>query len=90
MRFSPIVAKAAIAAKVARERRVERRDGRRLDIAYRVSDPLEIVRWSMGWGTEAEVVAPAEARAGRARRSHARRGALRLTAEQRAARAASE
>jgi predicted DNA-binding transcriptional regulator YafY len=63
VRFSPVVAKAAAAANVAREKRLARRDDGGLDITYRVSDPLEIVRWSLGWGAEAEVVAPESARA---------------------------
>lgn len=63
VRFSPVVAKAAAAANIARERRVGRRDDGGLDITYRVSDPLEIVRWSMGWGAEAEVIGPESARA---------------------------
>jgi proteasome accessory factor B len=63
VRFSAVVAKAAAAANVARERRTARRDDGGVDITYRVSDPLEIVRWSMGWGAEAEVVAPETARA---------------------------
>lgn len=63
VRFSPIVAKAAIAASVARERRIERQTDGSVQISYRVSDPLEIVRWSMSWGTEAEVIEPPSARA---------------------------
>jgi predicted DNA-binding transcriptional regulator YafY len=63
VRFSPVVAKAAAAASsIARDRRVERRDDGGVDITYRVADPLEIVRMSLGWGAEAEVVAPDEAR----------------------------
>lgn len=62
VRFSPIVAKAAIAANVARERRIDRRDDGSVDIVYRVADSLEIVRWSLSWGTEAEILAPPEAR----------------------------
>ena len=60
--FSKIVAKAAAASNVARERAVIRRPDGSVEITYRVGDPLEIVRWSMGWGAEAEVVAPASAR----------------------------
>lgn len=63
VRFSPIVAKAAIAAHVAREREIEREGDGAARITYRVADPLEIVRWSMSWGTEAEVLAPDSARA---------------------------
>jgi predicted DNA-binding transcriptional regulator YafY len=63
VRFSPVVAKAATAAStVARDRRVVRGEDGGVDITYRVADPLEIVRFSLGWGAEAEVVAPEEAR----------------------------
>jgi predicted DNA-binding transcriptional regulator YafY len=62
VRFSPVVAKAAAAASVARDRRVERGDDGSVDITYRVADPLEIVRWSLSWGTEGEVIAPPSAR----------------------------
>ena len=40
---------------------VRRPDGG-VEITYRVSDPLEIVRFSLGWGAEAEVVAPDDVR----------------------------
>ncbi len=63
VRFSPIVAKAARAAAVARDRTIVARDDGSLEIAYNVADPTEIVRWSFGWGAEAEVIAPADARA---------------------------
>lgn len=63
VRFSPVVAKAAAAASpIAQNRTVVPRDDGGVDITYRVADPLEIVRWSLGWGAEAEVLAPAEAR----------------------------
>jgi proteasome accessory factor B len=63
VRFSPVVAKAATAAStVARDRQVVRRDDGGVDITYRVADPIEIVRFSLGWGAEAEIVAPEEAR----------------------------
>ena len=63
VRFSPVVAKAATAAStVARDRRVVRAEDGGVDITYLVADPLEIVRFSLGWGAEAEVVAPEEAR----------------------------
>ena len=63
VRFSPVVAKAAQAQQVARERRVALLGDGGVEITYRVADPLEIVRWSLGWGAEAEVLAPPEARA---------------------------
>ena len=62
VRFSPVIAKAATAATIARDRHIERRPDGGVDITYRVSDPLEIVRWSFGWGAEAEVLAPEEVR----------------------------
>jgi predicted DNA-binding transcriptional regulator YafY len=62
IRFSPIVAKAARRARVAPQRRVEERTDGAVEIVYAVADPLEIVRWSLGWGGEAEVVAPDDAR----------------------------
>lgn len=62
VRFSPVVAKAAAASTIARDRQIARRDDGGVDITYRVVDPLEIVRWSLGWGAEAEIVAPNDAR----------------------------
>jgi predicted DNA-binding transcriptional regulator YafY len=62
VRFSPVIAKAATAASIARDRRIERRADGSVDITYRVADPLEIVRWSLSWGTEGEVIAPPSAR----------------------------
>src|SRR5476649_527227 len=50
VRFSAVVAKAAAAANIAGDKRVARRDDGGVEITYRVSDHLEIVRWSMGWG----------------------------------------
>lgn len=60
--FAPRVAKAAIAARVVEERRIERRDDGSARIAYAVSDLDEIVRWVLGWGAQAEIVDPPEAR----------------------------
>jgi predicted DNA-binding transcriptional regulator YafY len=62
IRFSPIVSKAARRARVAPQRSVVEREDGSIDVVYAVADPLEIVRWSLGWGGEAEVIAPAEAR----------------------------
>jgi predicted DNA-binding transcriptional regulator YafY len=63
VRFSPIVAKAASAASVARDRTIVRNADGSIEITYRVAEPLEIVRWSLSWGTEGEVLAPPSARA---------------------------
>ena len=63
VRFSPVVAKAAQAAQVARDRRVVRLADGSVEITYRVAEPLEIVRWTFKWGAEAEVVGPDDARA---------------------------
>jgi predicted DNA-binding transcriptional regulator YafY len=82
VRFSPVVAKAATAAAtVARDRRVVPRDDGGVDITYRVADALEIVRFSLGWGAEAEVVAPEDAR--RAAADIARRLAARYGEQER-------
>jgi predicted DNA-binding transcriptional regulator YafY len=62
IRFSPIVAKAARRARVAPQRRVDERSDGAVEIVYAVADPLEIVRWSLGWGGEAEVIGPDDAR----------------------------
>jgi predicted DNA-binding transcriptional regulator YafY len=83
VRFSPVIAKAAAASTIARDRRIERRDDGGVEITYRVVDPLEIVRWSLGWGSEAEVVAPGEAR--RAAASIAREVAARYGEQERPA-----
>lgn len=63
IRFSPIVAKAARRVRVAPQRRVLEHEDGALEIVYAVADPQEIVRWSLGWGGEAEVVAPEDVRA---------------------------
>lgn len=58
VRFAPRVAKAAAAARIVAEQRVEpQRDGS-VEIAYCVSDTDELVRWVLGWGAQAEIVAP--------------------------------
>lgn len=63
VRFDKRVAKAATAAQVVADRKVERADDGSVEIAYRVSDVAELVRWVLGWGAQAEIVAPAAARA---------------------------
>ena len=63
VRFSPVIARAARADRVVRERTMRDRDDGGVEIDYDVSDPAEFVRWCMKWGAEAEVVAPPAARA---------------------------
>lgn len=63
VRFAARVAKAAIAARVVNERQVERRDDGSVEIAYRVADVDELVRWVLGWGAQAEILSPPDARA---------------------------
>ena len=63
VRFAPRVAKAAIAARILSERRVERNDDGCVDITYRVADLDELVRWVLGWGSQAEILSPGSARA---------------------------
>lgn len=62
VRFAPRVAKAAVAARVVAEREVVQRDDGSVEIAYRVADVDELVRWVLGWGAQAEIVAPDRAR----------------------------
>lgn len=63
VRFSPRVAKAAVAARVVAERDVERLPDGSAEIVFHVDDIDEIVRWILGWGDQAEIVGPAEVRA---------------------------
>jgi predicted DNA-binding transcriptional regulator YafY len=63
VRFSPVVANAAKADRVVRDRIfAERADGS-VDITYDVDDRDELIRWTLRWGAEAEVVDPPAARA---------------------------
>lgn len=63
VRFAPRVAKAAAAARIVAEREVEQCPDGSVLITYRVADVDELVRWVLGWGTQAEIIAPAAARA---------------------------
>ena len=63
VRFAPRVAKAAIAARVVAERAVDRRPDGSVEITYNVADAEELARWVLGWGAQAEVVAPESVRA---------------------------
>jgi predicted DNA-binding transcriptional regulator YafY len=62
VRFAARVAKAAVAARVVAEREVEQRDDGSAEIAYTVADVDELVRWVLGWGTQAEIISPDAAR----------------------------
>jgi len=62
VRFAARVAKAAIAARVVNDRQIERLHDGSVDIAFRVADVDELVRWVLGWGAQAEVLSPPEAR----------------------------
>jgi predicted DNA-binding transcriptional regulator YafY len=62
VRFSPRVAKAAIAARVVAERDVRRLGDGSADIVFHIDDVDEIVRWILGWGDQAEIVGPPEVR----------------------------
>lgn len=61
--FAPHVAKAAVAARVVEERHIERAEDGSVRIAYRVGNLDELIRWVLGWGAQAEVLAPPAARA---------------------------
>jgi predicted DNA-binding transcriptional regulator YafY len=62
VRFAARVAKAAVAARVVAEATVTSCDDGAVEIAYRVADLDELVRWVLGWGVQAEIVAPESAR----------------------------
>ena len=63
VRFSARVAKAAVAARVVAERAITRNSDGSVEIAYNVADIDELLRWVLGWGAQAEVIAPVEVRA---------------------------
>ncbi|MGC1380842.1 MAG: WYL domain-containing protein [Candidatus Baltobacteraceae bacterium] len=60
--FAPRVAKAAVAARIVAEREIEHNEDGSAEITYRVADVEELVRWVLGWGAQAEIVAPKPAR----------------------------
>jgi predicted DNA-binding transcriptional regulator YafY len=62
VRFAARVAKAAIAARVLADSDVTQGDEGSVEIGYRVADVEELVRWVLGWGSQAEIVAPMTAR----------------------------
>ena len=63
VRFAPRVAKAAIAARVIAGRQIKHNDNHSVEIDYRVADVDELVRWVLGWGSQAEIVEPPDVRA---------------------------
>jgi predicted DNA-binding transcriptional regulator YafY len=56
--FAPRVAKAATAARIVADFHVEHRADGSTEIAYRVADVDELVRWVLGWGAQAEILGP--------------------------------
>lgn len=62
VRFAPRVAKAAMAANIVADRAVTQLDDGFAEIAYRVADVDELVRWVLGWGSQAEILDPPAAR----------------------------
>jgi predicted DNA-binding transcriptional regulator YafY len=62
VRYSAVVARAARADRVVRERTIRDRADGGIEIDYDVSDPGEFVRWSLKWGAEAQIVAPPDVR----------------------------
>ena len=63
VRFSPVVARAAKAERVVRERTIVELPDGGAEIAYVAADAGEFVRWTMKWGAEAEILEPDEVRA---------------------------
>jgi predicted DNA-binding transcriptional regulator YafY len=61
--FAPRVAKAATAARIVADFHVEHRADGSTEIAYRVADVDELVRWVLGWGAQAEILGPEAVRA---------------------------
>ena len=58
IRFAPIVAKAAAAQRVVSNQHADPQADGSIDITYVVADPEEVVRWSLGWGAQAEIRSP--------------------------------
>jgi proteasome accessory factor B len=62
VRFSAVVARAAKADRVVRERSLAEHGDGSIDITYTVADCDEFVRWTAKWGAEAEILWPPQAR----------------------------
>jgi predicted DNA-binding transcriptional regulator YafY len=63
VRYSRVVARAARADRVVRERTIRDAPDGGVEIDYLVEDSNEFVRWALKWGAEAEVVGPPQVRA---------------------------
>jgi predicted DNA-binding transcriptional regulator YafY len=63
VRFAPRVAKAASAARIVADLHAEQRADGSVEITYAVADVDELVRWVLGWGAQAEILAPDRVRA---------------------------
>jgi len=61
VRLSPIVAVSTISRRWQQKQRVEKRRDGSADITLTVNDVEEAVRWSLGFGSEAQVIGPARA-----------------------------
>jgi len=62
VRFAPRVAKAAVAARVVAGRAIATLPDGSVEITYNVADADELVRWVLGWGAQAEILAPSAVR----------------------------
>jgi predicted DNA-binding transcriptional regulator YafY len=56
--LSPVIATSAISRSWQQGQRVQRRDDGSATISFEVSDVAEVVRWALGFGAEARVIAP--------------------------------
>jgi predicted DNA-binding transcriptional regulator YafY len=63
VRFAPVIAGAAKADRVVRDRTIVECEDHSVEITYAVADVREFVRWTLRWGAEAEIIGPPEARA---------------------------
>jgi predicted DNA-binding transcriptional regulator YafY len=61
VRLSPVIAISTISRRWQQQQQVERRRDGTCDITFTVNDVEEVVRWSLGFGREAEVIAPPRA-----------------------------
>ena len=62
IRFSAAVATRIEERDWHESQQLHRRDNGSIDLTLRLSSLIEIERWVLGWGAEAEVLAPAELR----------------------------